>query len=55
MPKTAREIVKILKSNGFKKTGQTGSHAKFYNSKTKRTVVVPIHNGDVPLGTEANI
>ena len=45
MPKTAREIVKILKSNGFKKTGQTGSHAKFYNSKTKRTVVVPIHNG----------
>ncbi len=33
MPKTAREIVKILKSNGFKKTGQTGSHAKFYNSK----------------------
>ncbi|WP_224447343.1 type II toxin-antitoxin system HicA family toxin [Enterococcus faecium] len=25
------------------------------NSKTKRTVVVPIHNGDVPLGTEANI
>nr|WP_236917506.1 type II toxin-antitoxin system HicA family toxin [Enterococcus faecium] len=26
----------MLKSNGFKKTGQTGSHAKFYNSKTKR-------------------
>ncbi|EOH95773.1 hypothetical protein UAY_03199 [Enterococcus moraviensis ATCC BAA-383] len=52
MPKSAREIVKILKKNGFVKTDQNGSHVKMYNPITHHTTIVPMHTGDVPIGTE---
>ncbi|KAF1297325.1 toxin HicA [Enterococcus sp. JM4C] len=55
MPKTAREVLKILKKNGFIKINQNGSHIKMYNPKTNKTAIVPIHIGDIPLGTERNI
>lgn len=55
MPKSAREILNILKKNGFKKIDQNGSHIKMYNSATKKTTIVPSHSGDVPIGTEKNI
>lgn len=55
MPKTVREVVKILKKNGFYKVDQNGSHMKFFNSQTKRTTIVPNHKGDIPIGTENNI
>nr|WP_051581934.1 type II toxin-antitoxin system HicA family toxin [Enterococcus crotali] len=49
MPKSAREIVKILKKNGFVKTDQNGSHVKMYNPITHHTTIVPMHTGDVPI------
>lgn len=56
MPKKAREVLKILKRNGFTKIDQNGSHVKMYNAKTKRTTIVPKHSGkDIPIGTENNI
>lgn len=55
MPKTVREIVKILNRHGYTKIDQNGSHMKMYNSKTNRTVIVPNHKGDIPIGTENNI
>lgn len=55
MPRTVREVLKILKKNGFTKVDQNGSHMKMYNPKTKKTAIVPNHKGDIPLGTEKNI
>ncbi|WP_207695929.1 type II toxin-antitoxin system HicA family toxin [Enterococcus sp. DIV0212c] len=52
MPKSAREIIKILKKNGFVKTDQNGSHLKMYNPITHRITIVPLHTGDVPIGTK---
>lgn len=55
MPRKAREIIKLLKKNGFEKVSQNGSHAKFKNPETGRIAVVPVHNGDMPKGTEDSI
>jgi predicted RNA binding protein YcfA (HicA-like mRNA interferase family) len=49
---TAKEIVKQLKNGGFVEVSQTGSHLKLYNSETRRTAIVPIHQGKIlPIGT----
>ncbi|MFR1687485.1 MAG: type II toxin-antitoxin system HicA family toxin [Massilimicrobiota timonensis] len=48
-------MVKFLKKNGFKEVAQRGSHLKLYNSKTNITTTVPMHNGDLPKGTEQAI
>lgn len=55
MPMTAKEIVKLLKKNGFNKISQNGSHAKYFNPETKRTTIVPMHSGDLPKGTEKDV
>ncbi|MFC6294024.1 type II toxin-antitoxin system HicA family toxin [Lactiplantibacillus daoliensis] len=39
-----RQIVKLLKENGFIEKSQNGSsHLKMFNPSTKVTVMVPIH------------
>jgi predicted RNA binding protein YcfA (HicA-like mRNA interferase family) len=49
---TSREVVVILKKNGFIEISQTGSHLKLFNPNTKRTAIVPIHKGKtLPVGT----
>lgn len=55
MPITSKEMIKLLKSNGFEEIGQRGSHKKLYNSKNGKTVIVPMHNKDLPKGTEKAI
>lgn len=55
MPKSVREVLKILKKSGFEKVDQNGSHIKMYNPTTKKTTIVPNHKGDIPIGTEKNI
>jgi predicted RNA binding protein YcfA (HicA-like mRNA interferase family) len=45
-----KELVKLLKSNGFIFVRQTGSHAIYKNIEGKMAVV-PIHNRDIPKGT----
>ncbi|HEL1612383.1 TPA: type II toxin-antitoxin system HicA family toxin [Streptococcus suis] len=55
MPRKAREIIKLLKKNGFVKISQNGSHAKYKNFENGRVTIVPVHNGDMPKGTEDNI
>ncbi|WP_419144886.1 type II toxin-antitoxin system HicA family toxin [Lactobacillus kullabergensis] len=42
MTKTPREIIKILKKQGFVKKSQNGSHLKMYNPITNVTISVPI-------------
>lgn len=56
MPKTSKQMIKILEENGFQlKSHKGGSHVKMYNPETKKTVIVPYHNKDLPIGTEKAI
>lgn len=55
MPITPREMIALLKRNGFEEIGQNGSHKKMYNSKTNKTTIVPFHSKALKKGTEQNI
>jgi len=50
----SKEIIKLLKQNGFMLKSQKGSHKKFI--KDQKIVIVADHGKDeVPLGTLKNI
>ncbi len=49
-----KELIKILESNGFVFSRQSGSHAIF-KKPGMNIIVVPIHNRDIPPGTLAGI
>jgi len=50
----AKELLKILKANGFEKVSQKGSHLKLSNGE--RITIVPVHGTkDIPLGTLKSI
>ncbi|MGD9567884.1 MAG: type II toxin-antitoxin system HicA family toxin [Sedimentibacter sp.] len=55
MPMTSKEIIKLLENNGFVCVRQNGSHKFYINVKTKKMTTVPIHNKDLPKGTEQKI
>lgn len=55
MPMSPKEIIKLLKKNGFQEVSQNGSHAKLRNPETGRTVVVPYHSKDLKKGLEQAI
>ncbi len=48
----AKELIKLLKQNGWHEVSQKGSHLKM--KKGDQTEIIPIHNGDIPIGT-ANV
>jgi len=50
-PLTARQVIKILKKNGFILDHTTGSHYIFYNNLTKKRVTVAYHTRTIPKGT----
>lgn len=50
-----KEMLKILKQNGFEIVSQNGSHIKLYSNNAKRTVIVPNHTGDIKIGTLKSI
>lgn len=47
MPVKPKDLVKLLKKNGFIEKGQRGSHKKMYNPTTNKTTIVPMHNKDI--------
>jgi predicted RNA binding protein YcfA (HicA-like mRNA interferase family) len=49
---TPKEMIRLLKKNGFIEKGQVGSHMKFFNPSTNRTVIVPMHGAGLRKGTE---
>ncbi len=55
MPKlpslTPQKIIKILERKGFVLDRVKGSHHIYYNSETKKRVIVPLHKRDLPKGT----
>lgn len=55
MPMTPKEIIKILEANGFVYVSSNGSHRKYKNVETGKTVIVPFHAKDLKPGTEKNI
>ena len=55
MTKTPREIIKILKKQGFVKKSQNGSQLKMYNPITNVTIPVPIHPKEMKKGLEQRI
>ena len=49
---TAKQIISVLKDNGFELIGQKGSHQKWHNSSTGATTIVPCHgNNQIAIGT----
>lgn len=55
MPMTSKEMIKLLKKNGFIIVSQNGSHIKLKNNYTKKTVIVPYHSNDLKRGLEQAI
>lgn len=55
MPMTAKQMIKLLKENGFVEVRQNGSHKFFENHETDHMTTVPYHCKDLPKGTEQAI
>lgn len=55
MPLTSKQMIKLLKKNGFEEIRQVGSHKQFINRKTGRKTTVPFHTKDLTIGTEKQI
>ena len=55
MPMTSKEMIKLLKKNGFESVSQNGSHIKMVNQETGKTVIVPYHSKDLKKGMEQAI
>lgn len=55
MPMTPREMIKLLKANGFEMVDSNGSHQKFRHPVTKKQTIVPVHAKDLKPGTERAI
>lgn len=49
------QLEKLLKKDGWEEVSQKGSHRKFKHGVKKGIVIVPIHKGDVPIGTLISI
>jgi predicted RNA binding protein YcfA (HicA-like mRNA interferase family) len=48
----SRQVLKILKEDGWEKAGQSGSHLQLKHPVRKGKVTVPVHKGkDIPPGT----
>lgn len=55
MPMTSRELIRLLKRNGFHVVAQNGSHVKLKNPVTQRQTIVPVHSGSLKRGLEQAI
>lgn len=52
---SSREILKILKDDGWYIVGQEGSHIQLKHPTKKGRVTVPHPEKDIPVGTQKNI
>ena len=52
---TVRQIIKILKKDGWYKESQHGSHIQFKHDNKLGKVTVPYHNGDIAPDTLKSI
>jgi predicted RNA binding protein YcfA (HicA-like mRNA interferase family) len=55
-PYSVRVILRVLENKGFFFVSQTGSHSKYRKAgKPTLTVIVPIHEKEIPYGTFRSI
>lgn len=53
MPKTPKEIIQLLKKNGFKHIkSNNSSHQKYFNPEKNITLIVPVHSQELKKGIE---
>ncbi len=52
---TVREVVAALKADGWILVRQKGSHTQFRHPTKPGIVTVPMHGGDIPIGTLKSI
>ena len=55
MPLTSKQMIKLLRKNGFTVVSQNGSHVKLKNYNTGVQVIVPCHCKDLKKGLEQAI
>jgi predicted RNA binding protein YcfA (HicA-like mRNA interferase family) len=48
---TVRELMKVLKADGWYQAEQEGSHIQMKHDTKKGKVTVPNHNGDIKIKT----
>lgn len=48
---TAKEVIKLLKADGWTEVRSRGSHIQLKHPNKKGLVTVPMHSGDIPRGT----
>lgn len=48
---TAKNLIRILKQNGFILDRSKGSHQIFIHPETHKRAIVPMHSKDLPTGT----
>jgi len=51
----AREMEKIIKQDGWYEVKQVGSHRHFKHPTKPGKVTIPIHSGDLDIGTVKSI
>jgi predicted RNA binding protein YcfA (HicA-like mRNA interferase family) len=52
---TPKDIVKILLRKGFVLDRSRGSHQVYLHPISRKRVIVPMHNKDLPIGTMYSI
>jgi len=52
MPLTPKQMIKLLKKNGFEVISQNGSHVKLRQTLTGIQTIVPLHSKDLKKGLE---
>lgn len=55
MGMTYREVVKIIKADGWYEVGQVGSHHQFKHPTKPGKVTIPEHKGDLNIKTAKSI
>ena len=55
MPLTPKELIKLLKKNGFEEISQNGSHIKMKKFVTGRQTIIPLHSKALKKGLEQAI
>lgn len=52
---TAREVIKKLTADGWVEVRHTGGHKQFSHPSKPGLVTVPVHPGDIKIGTLKSI
>ena len=55
MTMNAREVIRILADDGWRKVSQTGSHAHYKHAAKPGKIQIAVHSGDMAEGTLRSI